>query len=52
MRLQATFHTSRRTQVLSSITGGLLGSRTRSSKMFPEEAERLVTPADLKRLHH
>lgn len=35
--------------MLYAISGGRFG-RGRASKMFPAEAERLATPAELKRL--
>ncbi|WP_331436371.1 hypothetical protein RND64_01025 [Gordonia sp. w5E2] len=49
MKLAATFQTPRRHSMLSAISGGRLG-RSREPQRFPAEAERLVTPAELKRL--
>ncbi len=49
MKLTNTFP-SRRPSVLTSITGGRLG-RGRVARKFPEEAERLITPAEFKRLY-
>ncbi|ACY19474.1 hypothetical protein Gbro_0125 [Gordonia bronchialis DSM 43247] len=54
MKLADTLHTSRRgtastSSMLGSITGRL--GRSRTARMFPAEAERLVTPAEFKRLH-
>ncbi|MFE0749738.1 hypothetical protein [Gordonia sp. NPDC058843] len=48
MKLADTFHAPRRGSVLTSLIGGRLGSR-RSTTMFPAEAERLITPAELRR---
>ena len=49
MRLTNTFP-ARRQSMLTSITAGRFG-RGRVARKFPEEAERLITPAELKRLH-
>lgn len=50
MKLTSSFSSPRRVSALSSIIGGRSG-RTRTARMFPAEAERLITPAELKRLH-
>lgn len=50
MKFADTLHSPRRSSMLSSISGGRLG-RVRTARMFPAEAERLITPAELKRLH-
>ncbi|MEY1672823.1 hypothetical protein AB4Z55_01410 [Gordonia sp. ABKF26] len=48
MKLADTFHAPRRGSLLNSLTGGRLGGRP-STPVFPAEAERLITPAELRR---
>ncbi|MEE3852316.1 hypothetical protein VZC37_18390 [Gordonia sp. LSe1-13] len=48
MRLSNTSSGPRRNSMLSSIT--VRFGRARPARMFPAEAERLVTPAELRRL--
>ncbi|MCX2965962.1 MULTISPECIES: hypothetical protein [Gordonia] len=48
MRLSNTSSGPRRHARLSSITGRF--GRARSARSFPAEAERLITPAELRRL--
>lgn len=49
MKLADTFHSPRRGSLLNSLTGWRLGGRRGSTTMFPAEAERLITPAELRR---
>lgn len=54
MKLAGTLHSPRRgsipgTAALRGLTGGRFG-RSRAARMFPAEAERLVTAAELRQL--
>ncbi|MBD0862963.1 hypothetical protein IA539_17405 [Gordonia sp. zg691] len=49
MKLADTLHSPRRGTLLTSLTGGRIGGRREHSTRFPAEAERLITPAELRR---
>ncbi len=49
MKLADTFQSPRRGSLLNSLTGGRLGGRRVHTSTFPAEAERLITPAELRR---
>lgn len=49
MKLADTLHTSRTGSLLNSLIGGRLGGRRTHAPNFPAEAERLITPAELRR---
>ncbi|MGC5257996.1 hypothetical protein ACPXCG_16755 [Gordonia sp. DT218] len=51
MRLANASSSPRRSSMLSSITGGRFGRARATTRAFPAEAERLVTQAELRRLH-